>query len=77
MREIPRIGIRAAQQSAGRLDQVGDAHVGCEWITSRPSYITFYVHTCRRNLLRVAMNKDPIARLDQNIIQRIARECIV
>src|SRR5216683_6131206 len=76
MGQVAAIWICASQQSASRTHQVGNAHIGSERITSRPRHISSYVHVCWRNLFRLAMHQDPIARLDQNIIQRICSECV-
>src|SRR5271166_3673395 len=71
VREVDGLRVRAPQQSAGGADQFRDTHIDGQRITARARNVASYAHARWRNLFRLTMHQNPVARLDENIIQRI------
>src|SRR5437588_10203908 len=76
VRQVAAFGIGAAKKSAGRAQQVRSTHIRNERVPARSRHISTHIDRLRTYTLRLAVNHDVVARLNQNIVERVSGQSI-
>ncbi len=72
MHQIGAFRIRASQKSTRGTDQVRHSHIRSQRIASRPADFSPYINARWIHFLGLTVDKDPVSRFHQKIVQRVA-----
>ena len=76
LRQIGNFCVRAGLEASSDFYQVGHAHIRRQWIAARLAYFTLNVNSRLLDSVRVSVDQEPVARLKNNIFNRIASESL-